>query len=305
MQKRFIADDVLLVYASAWQIWPGYIARFRTESDSGRISCTMFERVLSSLSRTARAKARCFWILCVIPLAAQEHAGQYSQADIERGSRIYSANCVPCHGPNGDLVHNVDLRSGKFRHAASEEDLGRVIAAGIPGTAMPPHKFDSSELSWIVAYVRSMAADASTAMPSGDSRRGEAVFRGKGGCLNCHRVSGLGSRLAPDLSEIGAVRTPERLRRSLLDPTAAMLPMHRSVRGVTPDGKVITGRRLNEDTYSVQVIDSEEHLVALMKADLREYKVIPASPMPSYRDKLTADELADLLTYLLSLRGGN
>jgi len=258
----------------------------------------MFQRVLTSLSRT-------LWMLCVISLAAQEHAGQYSQADIERGSRIYSANCVPCHGPNGDLVHKVDLRSGKFRHAVSEEDLGRVIASGIPGTAMPPHKFDPSELSGIVAYVRSMGVDASTVMPSGDARRGDAVFRGKGGCLRCHRVSGEGSRLAPDLSDIGAVRTPERLRRSLLDPTAAMLPMHRSVRAVTRDGTVVTGRRLNEDTYSVQLVDSEEHLVSLMKADLREYRVIAVSPMPSYRNKLTADELADLLVYLLSLKEAN
>ena len=81
--------------------------------------------------------------------------------------------------------------------------------------------------------------------------------------------------------------------------------MHRSVRAVTLDGKVVTGRRLNEDTYSVQLVDSEEHLVSLMKADLREYKVIPASPMPSYRDKLTADELTDLLSYLLSLKEVN
>ncbi len=258
----------------------------------------MFQRVLSSLSRTA-------WILCVISLAAQEHAGQYSQADIERGSRIYTANCVPCHGPNGDLVHNVDLRSGKFRHAASEEDLEGVIASGIPGTAMPPHKFDHSELSGIVAYVRSMGADPSTSVPSGDASRGESVFRGKGGCLSCHRVGGEGSRVAPDLSDIAAVRTSEKLRRSLLDPTAAMLPMHRSVRAVTLDGKVVTGRRLNEDTYSVQLVDSGEHLISLMKADLREYKVIPVSPMPSYRDKLTADELDDLLVYLLSLKEVN
>ncbi len=265
----------------------------------------MFQRVLSSLSRTARVKARCSLILCVTSVAAQEHAGQYSQADIERGSRIYSANCVPCHGPNGDLAHNVDLRSGKFRHAASEEELGRVIAAGIPGTAMPPHKFDPAELSGIVAYVRSMGGYASTVVPSGDASRGQAVFRGKGGCLNCHRVSREGSRLAPDLSEIGAMRTPERLRRSLLDPTAAMLPMHRSVRAVTLDGNVVTGRRLNEDTYSVQLVDAQEHLISLMKADLREYKVIAVSPMPSYRDKLTADELADLLAYLVSLKEVN
>src|SRR5579863_2325828 len=104
---------------------------------------------------------RIFWTawglsgMLSMPLAAQDHAGQYTQADVERGLRIYGANCEFCHGPNGDLVPTVDLRTGKFRHAASDEDLGRVIAAGIPGTAMPPHKFDRLEITGIVAYVRS------------------------------------------------------------------------------------------------------------------------------------------------------
>src|SRR5271169_697493 len=94
-------------------------------------------------------------LLCA-PLAAQEHAGHYSQADVERGMRLYGAQCQFCHGVNGDSVPNVDLRGGRFRHAASDEDLGRVIAAGIPGTAMPPHQFDATELTGVVAYVRSM-----------------------------------------------------------------------------------------------------------------------------------------------------
>jgi cytochrome c1 len=74
------------------------------------------------------------------------------------------------------------------------------------------------------------------------------------------------------------------------------------VRAVTKDGRTITGRRLNEDTYTVQVIDDQERLLSLTKADLREYTVLTTSPMPSYKD-LTADELADLIAYLLSLKG--
>ena len=81
--------------------------------------------------------------------------------------------------------------------------------------------------------------------------------------------------------------------------------MNRSVRGVTRDGKVVTGRRLNEDTYSVQLIDADEHLVSLAKADLMEYTVIKTSAMPSYRTKLSTAELGDLVAYLLTLDGVN
>ncbi len=243
--------------------------------------------------------------LLAAQLAAQEHAGQYNQADIERGARLYGANCAFCHGANGDAVSAVDLRRGRFRNAVSDEDLSRVIATGIPGTAMPPHKFDLAELTGIVAYIRSMRDFRAAVVAIGDAGRGRSVFQGKGGCLSCHRVHGQGSRFAPDLSEIGAVRPAHALENSLLDPTASMLPGNRSVRAVTSDGKTIAGRRLNEDTYSVQLIDAGERLVSLMKAELREYTVIKNSPMPSYKDRLGAQELADVVAYLQTLKGGD
>ena len=82
-----------------------------------------------------------------------------------------------------------------------------------------------------------------------------------------------------------------------------MMPINRPVRAVTRDGKTINGRRLNEDTYTVQLIDDQERLVSLVKADLREYTILTSSPMPSYRDQLTANEIADIVAYLLSLKG--
>ena len=244
-------------------------------------------------------------VLWCVTAAAQDHAGQYSQADIERGSRLYGANCAFCHGANGNAISNVDLRSGKFRKAASDEDLARLITTGVPGTAMPPHKFQDAELTGIVAYIRSMRDSHAATVAVGDARRGREIFAGKGACMSCHRVNGQGSRMAPDLSDIGTVRSARALEESLLDPTASMLPMNRSVRGVTRDGKVVTGRRLNEDTFSVQLIDADEHLVSLAKADLKEYTVIKTSAMPSYRTKLSTAELGDLVAYLLTLDGVN
>ena len=246
-----------------------------------------------------------FCRVAVEPVAAQEHAGQYSQAEIELGSRLYGANCAICHGPNGDSVPTVDLRSGKFRKAVSDEDLARLITTGVPGTAMPPHRFQSAELTGIVAYVRNMRTVNAAVVAVGDARRGKVVFEGAGVCRNCHRVDGQGSRVAPDLSDIGLVRSADALQRSLVDPTANMRPINRPVHAVTKGGKVIDGRRLNEDTYSVQLIDSQERLVSLTKADLKEYTVSKTSLMPSYQGKLSAQELSDVVAYLLTLKGMN
>jgi putative heme-binding domain-containing protein len=99
-------------------------------------------------------------------------------------------------------------------------------------------------------------------------------------------------------------RTPAAIMRSLIDPSGGMRPINRPVRAVTREGAVITGRRLNEDSYTVQVVTAEGRLVSLVKADLREWSVSPISPMPSYKDTLTAEELADLLAYLVSLTDG-
>ena len=261
----------------------------------------MFQHTLFSTRSIA-------WVLLLVlaaggQLAAQEREGQYSQADVENGFRIYGANCSTCHGANGDSVPGVDLRRGQFRRVNSDADLIRIIATGIPGTAMPPNRFGSADVAGVVAYVRSMRDFATRAVTLGDAGRGQALFEGKGGCAACHRVNGKGSRAAPDLSDIGAIRSPDALEDSLLDPNASVLPMNRSVRAVTREGRTISGRRLNEDTYTVLLIDEQERLVSVDKAGLREYTVVKTSSMPSYKDRLTSGEMSDIVAYLHSLRG--
>jgi hypothetical protein len=105
------------------------------------------------------------------------------------------------------------------------------------------------------------------------------------------------------LSDIGAARSAGSLQRSLVDPTSQMMPINRPVRVVTRDGTIINGRRLNEDTYSLQIIDDHERFHSLVKADVREYTISKASPMPSYKGKLSDEEMADVLAYLLLQKG--
>jgi putative heme-binding domain-containing protein len=234
---------------------------------------------------------------------AQDHPGQYDRMDIENGSRVYATQCAQCHGPTGDTIGGVDLRRGLFRTAVSDEDLVRVITTGVPGAGMPAFKLQPPEMSGIVAFIRAGFDVAGTAVKVGHAGRGAQLFAGKAACATCHRVSGRGPRLAPDLTEIGLVRSPSALQRTLLDPTAAMLPINRPVRVVTRDGRTIKGRRLNEDTYSVQLIDEQERLLSIAKADVTQLEVSTTSPMPSYRERLSTDELADVIAYLLSLKG--
>jgi putative heme-binding domain-containing protein len=240
--------------------------------------------------------------LIAIPLAGQQ---RYLSSDVETGSRLYRSNCFACHGPEGASIPGVDFRRGQFKRAASDEDLLRVIVSGVPGTAMPPTNISDSLRLALVAYIRSLHDSAVSAVGSGDAGSGRVLLENKGGCLACHRVNGKGSRVGPDLSEVGAIRTAAYLERSILDPNESVLPEHRFVRAVTRQGVVITGRRLNEDTHTLQLIDQEERLRSLSKADLREYSLLTTSSMPSYQGKFSSQELADLITYLLSLKGSD
>jgi putative heme-binding domain-containing protein len=258
--------------------------------------------------RVLRAGARC-WVLAVGCLtflfgihvvAAQQH--RYLPAEVEAGGRLYQANCTGCHGPEGDGIAAVNFSKGQFRRAASDDDLVRVIIRGIPGTPMPPSTFSEGQAGTIVAYLRAMGVGGARAS-AGDPSRGKAVFDGKGQCLSCHAVSGNGSRVGPNLTEIGAFRRQVELERSLREPDAEIRAENRVVRAVTRDGATITGRLLNQDTFTLQVIDSDERLLSLEKATLRDYAVIRNSLMPSYRDRLSVQELSDLVSYLVSLRG--
>ncbi len=242
-------------------------------------------------------------LTAVVPtLGAQDHLGQYSQAEKEMGARLYAAHCSACHGITGDSIAGVDLGSNRFRRAASDEDLAKIIVEGIAATAMPPHTFSAPELRGVIAYVRTMRDFEATAIKLGDPTRGQAVFEGKGQCTSCHRVNGRGSRRGPDLSAIGTVRTIGALRRVLVTPDEWKVPAHRAVRLVTSEGKVITGRHLNEDTHTIQLMDSTDHLVSLEKSSLREYRSDADFVMPAYDGVLTPDELADVLAYLVSLK---
>jgi len=247
-------------------------------------------------------------ILIAAAVAAQEHS--YTPADIENGSRLYQSSCAGCHGPGGDMVPGIDLLRNQFRRATSDVEIIRIIQGGIPGTTMPPSSFTETQAGAIVAFLRAAApgsgrggAGATASVPRGDMAKGRAIFAGKGECATCHRVNGTGPRVAPELTDIGTIRQPQELQEKILDPSRNVRPANRTVDIALEDGTTVTGHLLNQDTFTIQVLDSRERLVSLPRANVRELIVRKDSPMPSYRDKLTSEDVADLVAYLVSLKG--
>ena len=100
-----------------------------------------------------------------------------------------------------------------------------------------------------------------------------------------------------------ALRRTGELQRSLVDPDAEIVDDNRFARVVTRGGETITGRLLNQDSFSIQLFDAKERLLSFTKSDLREYAILKSSPMPSYRETLTTEELADVVSYLRALKG--
>jgi putative heme-binding domain-containing protein len=247
-------------------------------------------------------------LLLLSSLAAFAQHGTDSRAnpfqtpdDVAAGMQLYRANCAGCHGSAGSGGRSPDLTTGVFRRASTDEEMFRLIRNGVTGTEMPPTRLEGRPLWQLVAYVRSLSAGRAAAKATGDPSRGRALFTGTAGCLNCHRVGNEGSRTGPDLTEIGAATSLADLEAALVKPDMRVLAQNRWVQVVTNDGKTLNGRRLNEDSQSLQFLDTRQRLMSVRKDEVRSWQVLTRSAMPSYEGKLTQQQLQDLVAYLASL----
>ena len=261
-------------------------------------------------ARLQRCLLLCALLLGGLVLAASASAQQHSYApsDIENGRGLYQANCLGCHGDNGNSVDGVNLASGRFRRASSDEDLIALIRAGIPNTLMIARpQFSYGQLRSLVAFLRSMQTGGALSdedkkdVKIGDAKRGEQLFFGAGKCASCHGVNGGGMPQYPDLAGIGAQRSPAVLERAILDPMAEVREGQRFYQVTDKSGKTTQGKLMNQDRHSVQLLDMNGRLQSFMTADLSDKGFI-ATPMPAYQDVLPVGQVADLVAYLLSLK---
>lgn len=227
---------------------------------------------------------------------------------IDAGKNIYRGRCAVCHGIDAKGYRGSDLTTGDWVHGGSDAQIFRTIASGVTGTEMPANPNMSRDEVWmVVAYLRTLSSPEGAPAERGDAARGEQIYqaRHKGNCAQCHMIGGSGGRLGPNLTRIGAARSAAALASAVRRPSEVIPVGFETITVVTTDGRKIRGVRKNEDTFSVQIMTANEELRSFFKRDVKD--VIPAeqeSLMPAYGpERLTDDELADLVRYLRTLRG--
>jgi cytochrome c oxidase cbb3-type subunit 3 len=226
-----------------------------------------------------------------------------SRADVERGQKLFLHHCALCHGQTGEGGRGPMLTQAKLGRAPDDATLLKVIEDGIRGTEMPgAGAMSDREMRLTAAYVRSLGKVPLKPVP-GNPAHGAEVYRGKGGCAACHSVQGEGGISGPDLAGVGVRRSAAYLRESVVDPQAAVPDGYLMMTVVAKDGRSVTGVRVNEDSFSVQVRDDSGRSYSFWKNEIAKTdKQRGKSPMPSYKGRLAEDELTDLVAYLASLK---
>ncbi len=254
-------------------------------------------------------------------LSAQDKnpfAGDAKAAKV--GESQFRANCAFCHGLGArGGGRGPDLTRAQKRHGNSDADLFRTINEGVPGTAMPPNGatqqgvgMTEEEIWQVITYIRSVQAKA-PAQIVGNAAHGKELFYGSAACSTCHMIQGKGGRLGPDLSTAGSARSTDYLVESVRSPSRRLAQgiseamkefsqEYETVTVVTVDGTKLAGVVLNEDNFTLQMLDTREQLHLFQKDKLRSLEKSRESLMPAYDQKtLSNKDLQDLIAYLLAV----
>ena len=225
------------------------------------------------------------------------------RADLAHGEKLFTVHCARCHGAKGEGSRGPALARPKLPRAADDAALLKVIEDGIRGTEMPgAAAMSDREMRLTAAYVRSLGKIPARPVP-GDPARGSEIYRTKGNCGICHSIRGEGGVAGPDLSAIGAARSASHLRESLLDPQASVPEGYLLVTVSARNGPSVTGVRVNEDSFSIQVRDNAGSTHSFWKSEIGNIERQQGkSAMPSYKGQLSDAELTDVVAYLASLK---
>ena len=232
--------------------------------------------------------------------------GQDSQ--LSEGKKLFMIHCSRCHGVLGKGGTGPSLTRPYLPRASTDEKLQNVIANGIPGTGMQMNwMLEGEDMEKLVTYVR-LLGEESEELPLGDAVKGKALFS-ESICGTCHLVKGEGGSLGPELTEIGLKRGREFLQTAILHPgqsktrDAEGFYKFLLVRLELTDGTIVSGIRVNEDTFSIQIKDANNEFHTYKKSEIsRLEKLQEQSIMPSFADQFTQEEVYDIVAYLSSLQ---
>jgi len=289
---------------------------------SNKNGCLLrMQRLVVHRGRSLASVAAFVFFFAAPQLFAQDKNPFAGDAKVAKlGESQFRANCAFCHGLGArGGGRGPDLTRAQKRHGNADADLFRTINEGVPGTAMPQNGatqqgvgMTEAEIWQVITYIRSVQVKSS-AQPLGDAAHGKELFFGEAVCYTCHMVEGKGGRLGPDLTTTGSARSTDYLIDSVRNPSRRLAQglseamkefsqEYETVNVETADGQKISGVILNEDHFTVQMLDLREQLHLFEKDKLRAFEKSRKSLMPAYDKNMLSDkDLQDILAFLLSV----
>lgn len=228
-------------------------------------------------------------------------------AAVERGQKVFSANCSFCHGSTaqgGDTGPDL-VRSPLALDDERGDKIGPIILQGRPGKGMPAFHLNPEQIQDIAALLRSrqqaaIDRNAYTILNvvTGDAQKGREYFNGEGRCGTCHSPTG-------DLAGIGKKYDAVTLQSQFLYPRARPgdTPPHPEVTVKMASGKAFSGTLEYLDDFDVALRDEtgEYHSFARdghLKVEIRDPLAAHAELLKKYSD----DDMHNLLAYLVTLK---
>jgi cytochrome c oxidase cbb3-type subunit III len=245
---------------------------------------------------------RCATVLAVLCAAAGGMAVAQGlpehPSDSANAKRLLADNCGACHGLDGkgserapNIADNPEVKG--MPHAK----VFGIIQNGLPGTGMPAfHHLPDADIDALVNFLQ---RQTHTTKITGDPVAGKNIFFGEAGCARCHMIAGQGGFIASDLSDYSHAHQPEEIRKAIENPAVLDKRGLKLVTVTLHNGQKLIGRVRNEDNFSIQLQAQDGAFHLLSRSDVERMENNPDLQMPSYSSKLKANDIDNLISYLV------
>ncbi len=130
----------------------------------------------------------------------------------------------------------------------------------------------------------------------GDATLGKAIFTKQ--CAKCHRHSGEGENIGPDLTGM-AVHPKAELLTHIIDPSRSVEGNFRLYTVLTDEGRVFTGMLAAETLTTIELIDTEAKRHTILREEIEQLLASGKSLMPEgFENQMNSDELSNLLEFM-------
>jgi len=229
-------------------------------------------------------------------------AAAQSTAAKDPGAALFSQNCAACHGTDGRGGERApDIATNHGVIALSEDDLKKIVSAGVAGTGMPPFAYlGPDKISALAGYLRTLQGRVASAVLSGDPEKGREVYFGSTGCSRCHMLHGEGGGIAEDLSTYGNGASAATIRQAITDPDRNLDSASQIVEVRTRDGQTVAGLVREEDNFSLALQTQDGQFHMFRKDRLLRVRYTGHSSMPTnYGQTLSSADLDNLVSFLI------